>query len=144
VDRGTRHGGRWCDRCRNPAGGPAQHRRGSQHIAVTLAQQHQCGTVGFAEHVITCTQPVAEHVLAHAIAKHVALAQPVQVTVAFTVPEQVRLPQPVTLAEQVGVPEPVALAGSRLIIAEQCTLPEPVALALARQVQATVALAVAP
>jgi len=69
VGRATRHGGRWCDRCRNPAGGPAQHRRIRQHIAVTLAQQDQCGTVALGEHVITCTQPVAEHVLARAIAE---------------------------------------------------------------------------
>jgi len=129
VGRGTRHGGRWCDRCRSPAGSPAQHRRGSQHIAVTLAQQDQCGTVGFAEHVITGTQPFAEHVRTRAIAKHVTLAQPVQVTVAFTVPEQVGLPQPVALAEQVSVPEPVALAGSDLVVAKRLTLPEPVPLA---------------
>jgi len=68
AGRGTRRGRRWCDRCRDAAGDPAQHRRVRQHVAVALAQQDQCGTVAFGEHVITCTQPVAEHVLAIAIA----------------------------------------------------------------------------
>jgi len=48
VGRGTRRGRRWCDRRRDPAGGPARHRRRREHIAIALAQPVQCGTVALA------------------------------------------------------------------------------------------------
>ena len=142
AGRSTRHGGRWCDRCRDPAGGAARHRCGGQRIAVPLAHQVQCGTVAITEQVITCAESDTEQVtVALAVPEQVALPQPVALQVAVAVSEQVALPQPFTLAEQVTVPESVALARSRSR-AEQLTLPEPVA--VARQVQVTVALSVAP
>ncbi len=144
VGRGTRHSGRWCDRCRDPARGPAQHRRGSYHIAVAVPVQFLQFTVavGVAEQAAVA-QPIAEQAaVALAVTEQAALAQPVQVTVALAITEQVGLAQPVALAKQVTVPESVALAGSRVVVAEQCALPEPVA--LAQQVQVAVALAVAP
>jgi hypothetical protein len=59
VGRGTRRGRRRCDHCRYPAGGPAQHRRRREPIAVPGQFLQLTVALGVAKQG-TLPQPIAE------------------------------------------------------------------------------------